>query len=515
MTESESTVNGRSNSDASRGAESFDGEILVGSRIIDDLSSGLYNSPASCLKELVNNSYDADATVVEVLIKPDAEFIAIEDNGCGMSKAEFSTHFSRISESHKREGSSFTPSGRPKIGKIGIGFIAANELCDRMEIHSTKEGSRERLVVTIDFEVMRTKSPAERKEGAENYKKGDYSGVVTFDADPGEHYTKIYLKDVRESAREIMAGAEPPREDMAYKSFYGLKPETIADNLAHLKSWSELDEYSKTMLGVALNVPVAYPGGWLGEDPPNEVLDLADHVTQLRFSVNYDGTPLYKPIVLRSDARKSKMITRPVVYEGKNVSLRGYFHATHGMLRPEDLNGVLIRIRNAAVGEYIRDFLGYPSSTGQLFQRWVSAEIYVDDRLEDALNIDRRTLRETHDAYVELREWLHDELSAFIKQVRRELYSEPSKKRSVERGRAAATALAEVASLAENRISVTARNEVVEATLLGDLSPGRHKSPRTFSVAEVFEMAIKVAADTLPRPLAEAYIAEFSRRMKG
>lgn len=40
-----------------------------------------------------------------------------------------------------------------------------------MEIHSTKEGSRERLVVTIDFEVMRTKSPAERKEGAENYKK--------------------------------------------------------------------------------------------------------------------------------------------------------------------------------------------------------------------------------------------------------------------------------------------------------------------------------------------------------
>lgn len=117
MTESESTVNGRSNSDASRGAESFDGEILVGSRIIDDLSSGLYNSPASCLKELVNNSYDADATVVEVLIKPDAEFIAIEDNGCGMSKAEFSTHFSRISESHKREGSSFTPQVVRRLAK--------------------------------------------------------------------------------------------------------------------------------------------------------------------------------------------------------------------------------------------------------------------------------------------------------------------------------------------------------------------------------------------------------------
>jgi len=34
----------------------FDGEIRVASRIVDYLSSGLYKSPAACLKELINNA---------------------------------------------------------------------------------------------------------------------------------------------------------------------------------------------------------------------------------------------------------------------------------------------------------------------------------------------------------------------------------------------------------------------------------------------------------------------------
>jgi hypothetical protein len=46
--------------------EQFSGEILVSSRIIDQLSTNLYESPAACLKELINNSYDADATKVIV-----------------------------------------------------------------------------------------------------------------------------------------------------------------------------------------------------------------------------------------------------------------------------------------------------------------------------------------------------------------------------------------------------------------------------------------------------------------
>ena len=70
-------------------ATKFSGEIRVASRIVDYLSSGLYKSPAACLKELINNSYDADATAVGIFVKPDADRIIIEDNGDGMSREEF------------------------------------------------------------------------------------------------------------------------------------------------------------------------------------------------------------------------------------------------------------------------------------------------------------------------------------------------------------------------------------------------------------------------------------------
>src|SRR5713101_5881868 len=95
----------------------FAGEITVSSRIVDYLSSGLYRTPAACLKELVNNSYDADAQRASLFVKPDADRIIIEDDGDGMDQKEFQRHFDRVSQSFKRESDEVTASGRPKIGR--------------------------------------------------------------------------------------------------------------------------------------------------------------------------------------------------------------------------------------------------------------------------------------------------------------------------------------------------------------------------------------------------------------
>ena len=73
---------------ASNADQHFSGEITVAARIIDLLSSGLYESPAACLKELINNSYDADARNVEIFVKPDANRIIIQDDGEGMSRED-------------------------------------------------------------------------------------------------------------------------------------------------------------------------------------------------------------------------------------------------------------------------------------------------------------------------------------------------------------------------------------------------------------------------------------------
>jgi HSP90 family molecular chaperone len=170
--------------------EHFRGEITVAARIIDLLSSGLYESPAACLKELINNSFDADARSVDVFVKPDANRIIIQDDGHGMNREEFERHFRRIAESHKRDDDDTTASGRPKIGKIGIGVIAANELCERLEIFSTKADSSDLLHVTIDFEEMR-KPADQRKKASGDFVKADYVGEI-LRTDVEAHYTLIF-----------------------------------------------------------------------------------------------------------------------------------------------------------------------------------------------------------------------------------------------------------------------------------------------------------------------------------
>src|SRR5438477_1764283 len=157
---------------AEDGGTPVSGEIIVASRIVDYLSSGLYQTPAACLKELVNNGYDADATEVEILVKPDGDRIIVSDNGSGMDYSDFVANFTRISESNKRTASQTTARQRPKIGFIGIGFIAANELCEEMQILSTKAGSEELIDVTIDFTLMQEDPEARRKDGGD-FAKGD------------------------------------------------------------------------------------------------------------------------------------------------------------------------------------------------------------------------------------------------------------------------------------------------------------------------------------------------------
>lgn len=325
--------------------EAFSGEITVSSRIIDELSSGLYESPSACLKELVNNSYDADARVVDMLVKPDADVIVIEDDGIGISKAEFERHFKRIARSYKREESDRTPSGRPVIGKIGIGFIAANEICDRMQIESTKAGSQERLSVTIDFAAMRS-DLQDRERGEDALRKADYEGTVTNDAEPDEHYTRLLLLDVRGEARDILAGARPGR---GTQSLYGLSPETVRERLLSpsLNTWDEFDSYSKSLLELGLYVPVAYHDDWIPPAYQAAVQVFTEQATSLDFVLRVDGSEIRKPTVLPDDP--DGVVVHGFDFEGEHVAGNGYLYARSGALKPRELNGLLVRIRNAAL----------------------------------------------------------------------------------------------------------------------------------------------------------------------
>lgn len=479
----------------------FRGEITVASRIIDYLSSGLYPTPAACLKELINNAYDADATRVNVFVKPDADRIIIEDDGSGMNREEFERHFRRISESHKRDGSTATAAGRPKIGKIGIGFIAANEICQVMEIYSTKRGSAELLHVTIDFDEMR-RPAEERRHPNGDFVKADYEGEV-LEADRAAHYTRLFLTGIRAPVQQVMAGADAQRKDATARSLYGLTAEEVAATLRSPipGSWKDFDAYSETMLHIALNVPVPYADRWLPTRLRERVADFERDAVAVGFAVTYDGTALRKPVLHPLDA-DGAFVSR-FDFEGEHVAAHGYFYAQHGTIRPRELQGLLVRIRHAAVGDFDPGYWGFPATESSLIQRWVSAEIWADDRLEDAMNIDRRTLRTTYPPYVELRNAVHAHLRQVLRRARKDIYSAGTAERSAQRAATESRDIVDIAESVVAPISRAAARALTKSWTRDDVGT-RVQLLKKFSVAELYRAVIDVAKEMLtPEQLSE------------
>jgi signal transduction histidine kinase len=72
-------------------------------RVIARVTDGIYRQPASALRELISNAYDADAT--RVVIQTDAprfDRISVEDDGVGMTPATLAHLLRHIGGSAKR-----------------------------------------------------------------------------------------------------------------------------------------------------------------------------------------------------------------------------------------------------------------------------------------------------------------------------------------------------------------------------------------------------------------------------
>ncbi len=78
--------------------------IYLSAKVFGHLSQGLYRTPAGAIKELISNSFDADARLVRIHTGfPRFETFSCEDNGTGLSRTEFVRLINRgIGGSYKR-----------------------------------------------------------------------------------------------------------------------------------------------------------------------------------------------------------------------------------------------------------------------------------------------------------------------------------------------------------------------------------------------------------------------------
>ncbi len=119
---------------ASLGTKVTDIPVIIGPRFLDLFSENLYRSPNKAFEELISNSWDADATVVHVVIPSDlsepSATVWVLDNGRSMD-LDGLRELWMVAESPKRRAVPPKNSRYP-IGKFGIGKLATYLLADEV-----------------------------------------------------------------------------------------------------------------------------------------------------------------------------------------------------------------------------------------------------------------------------------------------------------------------------------------------------------------------------------------------
>lgn len=406
------------------------GTMKVGSQILKHLSEGIYSSPAGSLKELISNSFDSDATEVDIRINQDE--VIIQDNGNGMNWVDFDEDFTYISRSIKGlERGKTELYNRPIIGFLGIGFISISELCDTLVITSCKKDEDIFFEAEIDFSKYREPEAAKREfyEVSEykltNYPKKDRK------IPKKASFTQIRLRKLRTGFRDIILDRKPFDEKEA-----GI--EEILEYVSGPYGITDLGRYWQMVWELACICPVPYPkDGPVRGISSKTILDIKQTLQSYNFQVKINDVELKKPIrfplsnwVMKSKEYSIHPVQQSIQTSKGRLSFRGYLYSQHGIINPKEYIGIMIRVKNATIGGIDRAFLGYPSGSNQLFRNWIFGEIYVDEGLEDALNINRNKFKVTHPDYVALRKWLHGFLDMKVfKHTLKEYYQKGRRQR--------------------------------------------------------------------------------------
>ncbi len=148
------------------------------------------------------------------------------------------------------------------------------------------------------------------------------------------------------------------------------------------------------------------------------------------FSVFIDELRLQRPIRFDTHVETSASLQTPLLFFGHfRSTFPKYPEEFSGgaldfvayirwepKLVPADHVGVLIRINQASGTLFDPKFMGFPTDERRLGQ--ISCEIFVEEGLDGALNIDRESLNETHPHVVALRRWFHGSLRQVIARVK-------------------------------------------------------------------------------------------------
>jgi len=443
--------------------ETGEGTIRVADITIAQLSRGLYRSTANAFKELINNAYDADATVVRINTNfPEFDFISCADNGIGMPIEQFLRYFDKngIGSCNKRKHKKDTTEkyGRPIIGRLGIGMLAVGQLCNGFEIESHYkdehgQGKAYRAEIILLDDEIPDKEDIMRNDDLETKEMqvGTWKYEI-IDYDENKQGFRIYSYDIRTVFRNEMKSSisEEERKKISFR-FSKLHSEFYGNTD---KSIRECKPYLETIWELSILCPLPYidkeeypiDTDFFSSEQKNSpdfkraIQIIKDRQLQFlneNFQVVFDGIELKRHIQLATDTERIYEIC-PIEFNddvfGSRLKFSGYLFAQiPAAIRPLELNGIQIRLRGVGIGGYDPTFLKYYEQIETIRSKWVSGEIYVDNGLESALNIDRDSFNEHDEHFKKLQQHIHAKLGVFFNRIETKAQERRDEKQKVKK----------------------------------------------------------------------------------
>jgi Histidine kinase-, DNA gyrase B-, and HSP90-like ATPase len=389
-------------------------QIRVHEKALAHLSRGLYRSPASALRELVSNAWDANATHVLITTNyPSFSQISVQDNGNGFSREEFEKLMEGgIGNSEKRNTPESQINGRPLIGRLGIGLLGIAQICGSFSVTSKPtNGAAFRARVRL-YDLIREKLDSDDP----SIVKDDLAGGIR-EVDVGEYEFLDPDEDVFTRGTRITSDDVHPtfvrsfRESLKAPKFKEppLDWSKCLTIVSRVHSLHELGDYWKLLWELSAACPIPYVSA--DAVPQGAVREIQKRLVTYDFTLKVDGITLAKPVRLRGNragytVAKIQPTTQNVY--GKRLEFEGYIAVQEGLqLKPDELRGIMIRIKNIGVGYYDPSFLDYPWNQGPR-EKWVTGEVFVNAGLEDALNVDRDSFNRFHPEFRAVQQRVHE-----------------------------------------------------------------------------------------------------------
>jgi hypothetical protein len=373
-------------------------KLTVDKRIVRLLSASTYETFPDAIREMVSNAYDADATEVKINIDFKQDFIRIEDNGNGMTPAEFD-FFLRIAgqkRDKKRISSEF---GRKQIGQFGIGFLAIFPFGKQVEVTSTATRSDLffRAVIPADQYVHEGVSIDVENIPIPGYEYKDSTYI-------DQHGTTIQINGLTEMVKRY------------FKSDIRINKRR--------KTIKSLDPFERFKWALQEDLPLDYS---TASPYRNQLKDLG--ASGIRIWLN--DAELFRN-------SPGSQILETKIWEYKNIKCRYVIATNWKVITPDEAQGYKIRLRNVGIGKRTSFDLGL---LGKKYSRlaWLSGDVYIIDGLENLLAIDRSKFVEGPD-YDEFSEYLRNRLAYHanrveqISEAERDIHRQVNESRTAEVG---------------------------------------------------------------------------------